>query len=238
MDAPCQLGAPRWVKPTKAERVSHTIPKKDRARFQLVATHTKHKGDPDRLLDIIEEGDVLAFRMTLRQKKDQILRGNVRTFGYFLMKYAHLAVAIRDMDNPKQLRLYSSEAFRGPNLLDELGELRNHSFDVYRLNQADRLDIGRLREFANISAGNTNKWLGYNYFGMLGIWSNQLEPESPSDIGDDYICSTSVAAALHYAGFDLDRVRCCEALNLISPWRVIGGGGSIYKLGEGSCCKP
>lgn len=236
MDTPCRLGAPRWIKPTRAEATAHMVPEKDRARFQLVAEHSKHTGNPDRLIGMIQEGDVLAFRMTKQQKKDGLLSGSVRTFGYVIMKYAHLAIAVRDSNG--ELRLYTSQALRGPNLLDELGELKKHSFDIYRLDKIDRLDMRRLREFAAISAQKTNKWYGYNFLGMLGLWSNQLEPQSPSDIGDDYICSTSVAAALHYAGLDLDRVRCCEMLNLISPWRVVKSAGRIYQPGKCACCKP
>lgn len=238
LDTPCSLGAPRWIRPTKAERQEHKVPERDRAHFRMVATHSKHTGNPDRLIGTIREGDVLAFRMTRRQKKHGLLHGSVRTFGYFIMKYAHLAIAVRDPADPGQLRLYTSEALRGPNLLNDLGELRNHSFDVYRLDKAHRLDLRRLREFAAISSQKTNRLFGYNFLGMLGIWGNFLEPQSPSDIGDDYICSTSVAAALHYAGLDLDRVRCCEALNLISPWRVIKSGGTLYQPGGCEHCKP
>lgn len=238
MDTPCRIGAPRWIKPTRAETTAHKVPEKDRARFQVIAQHKRHTGDPNDILRLIQEGDVFAFRMTKREKKDGLLHGSVRTFGYVIMKYAHLAIAVRDPNHPDQLRLYTSQALRGPNLLDDLGELKKHSFDIYRLNKANRLDMRRLREFAAISAEKTNKWYGYNFFGMLGIWSNQLEPQSPSDIGDDYICSTSVAAALHYAGLDLDRVRCCEAFNLISPWRVVKSGGHFYQPGKHTCCKP
>ncbi|MBT7958541.1 MAG: hypothetical protein HN759_04330 [Akkermansiaceae bacterium] len=229
MGTPCHIGAPRWVIPTKAERQYHNVPEKDRARFQLVATHSKYSKDSNYLLDIIKEGDVFAFRMTRREKKDTLLKGSIRSLGYFMMKYAHLAIAVRDENNPDQLRLYTSEAFRGPNLIDELGVITNYSFDVYRLDKSDRLNMHRLREFAFISANKTNKWFGYNFLGMLGIWSNMLEPVSISDIGDDYICSTSVAAALHYAGLDLANVRCCEVFNLISPWLIISSQGRLYK---------
>ena len=71
---------------------------------------------------------------------------------------------------------------------------------------------------------------------MFGIWSDKLEPETKEDIDDDYMCSTSVAAALHYAGFDLDRVRCCEAFSLISPSYVLNSGGRIYQPGESRSC--
>ena len=228
MNKPCRVGVPYWIKPTEDEVTACNVPIENRANFEMIATHSLDNGNPDSLIGTIREGDVLAFRMTDQQKKDGMLQGSVRTFGYAIMKYAHLAIAVRDPKNPSELRLYTSQALRGPNLLDDLGELKKHSFDVYRLDQVDRLNMERLREFAAVSAEKTNKWIGYNFLGMLGIWSNQLEPEQVEDIGDDYICSTSVAAALHYAGLDLDGVRCCEALNMISPWRVVKSGGRIY----------
>ncbi len=237
MDTPCHRGAPRWIKPTKEEREAHKVPVKDRARFQLIGSHTKGTGDPNHLIGVVREGDVVAYWMTGRQKRKEILKGNVRASLYFILRYAHLAVAVRKQ-NDEKLRLYSSEALRGPNMLDDLSDMKDYSFDVYRLDKADRLDLKRLREFTAVSVAKSNKWIGYNFLGMLGIWSNMLEPESQSDIGNDYICSTSVAAALHYSGLDLDRVRCCEALNMISPKRVLMSQGRLFKPGEPKCCKP
>lgn len=228
----CDLGAPRWIKPTKGEVSSHTVPREKRAHFDLVCSFTKGDKGFAQVRRVIQEGDVIAFRMTNKEKRDGILRGNLKTVSYMVYSYAHLAITVRDPDRPDALLLFTSQAARGPNTMDGLDELENHTIDIYRLNRWRQMDRVRLREFVAISLRKANKVFGYNFAGMVGLWSNCLEPHIPSEVGDDYLCSTAVAAALHYAGLDLDAVRCCEALNMISPWRVVTSTGRMMPHSE------
>lgn len=223
----CNLGAPRWIKPTEAELTACNVPTGKRAKFDLIASYTKGSGNFNTVRKTIQEGDVIAFRMTEKEKRDGVSHGDVRTVGYMVMKYAHLAIVVKDPKDPKVLRLYTSQGARGPNILDGLDELEIHTIDIYRLDRWRQLDMVRLSEFVEISLKKKNKIFGYNFIGMVGIWSNYLEPKSPKEIGDDYLCSTAVAAALHYSGLDLDAVRCCEAFNMISPLRVVTSTGRI-----------
>ncbi|MBT8037683.1 MAG: hypothetical protein KJO21_09075 [Verrucomicrobiae bacterium] len=228
----CNLGAPRWIKPTHGEVSASKLPEEKRAKFEMVRSFTKGEKGFEQVRRGIQEGDVVAFRMTGREKRHGILHGDVRTVSYMLLKYAHLAIAVRDPDDPSQLRLFTSQGARGPNTRDGLDELKHHTIDIFRLNQWQQLDLVRLREFVATVKRKANKVFAYNFVGMVGIWSNCLEPHSPSEIGDDYLCSTAVAAALHYAGLDLDAVRCCEALNMISPWRVVTSTGRMISPAE------
>ncbi|MCP5537338.1 MAG: hypothetical protein H7A51_14040 [Akkermansiaceae bacterium] len=228
----CNLGPPRWIKPTKAEVAACALPKGKRARFDLIAGHTKGDSGLNDVCKVIQEGDLVAFRMTDKEKRDELLHGNIKAVSYLMMQYAHLSIAVKDPDNPRALRLYTSQGARGPNILDTLDELAHHSFDVYRLDRWKQLDMVRLREFVHRSINKKNKIFSYNFVGMVGIWSNCLEPHTPSEIGDDYLCSTAVAAALHYSGLDLDAVRCCEALNMVSPLRVVSSTGRIMPRRE------
>lgn len=228
----CDLGAPRWIKPTKGEATAHTVPREKRAHFDLVRSFTKGDKDFAQVRSLIQEGDVIAFRMTKKEKRDGILHGDIKTVSYLVYSYAHLAITVRDPNHPDELLLFTSQAARGPNIMDGLDELENHTIDIYRLNHWRQMDRVRLREFVDISLKKANKVFGYNFVGMVGVWSNCLEPHIPSEVGDDYLCSTAVAAALHYAGLDLDAVRCCEALNMISPLRVVTSTGRMMSHSE------
>lgn len=238
----CNLGAPRWVKPTEAELTAGEVPEGKRAKFNLVASYNKGGQGLEKVLRTIQEGDVIAYRMTGREKRGGLLRGNVKAVSYLLMKYAHLSIVVKDSDLPSPLRLYTSQGARGPNILDGLDELEHHSFDVYRVDRWRELDMIRLREFVDTSLKKANRIFGYNFIGMVGIWSNYLEPHSKKEVGDDYLCSTAVAAALHYSGLDLDAVRCCEVFNMVSPERVVTSTGRMMspvemKAGEGKVVK-
>lgn len=223
----CNLGPPRWIKPTEAEVTACAVPEGKRTKFDLVASFTKGGEGFNSVRSTIQEGDVIAYRMTEKEKRDGILHGNVKAVSYMMMKYAHLSIAVRDPENHNKLRLYTSQGARGPNIIDDLNELERHSIDVYRVDRWEQLDVARLREFVETSLKKANKIFGYNFVGMVGIWSNHLEPRRKRDIGDDYLCSTAVAAALHYSGLDLDAVRCCEAFNMVSPLRVVTSTGRI-----------
>ncbi|MBT8044846.1 MAG: hypothetical protein KJO79_07840 [Verrucomicrobiae bacterium] len=223
----CDLGAPRWIKPTAAEVKAHTHSGEKRTNFTRIASFTKGDSGFKDVRNKIQEGDVVAFRMTSKEKRNGLLHGNIKTFSYILLKYAHMAIVVRDPDDPAVMRLYTSQGARGPNIIDDIDHLEHHTIDVYRLNHWRQLDLNRLREFVSTSVQKKNKIFAYNFIGMVGIYSNHLEPHTPSEIGDDYMCSAAVAAALHYAGLDLDAVRCCEVFNMVSPLRVITSTGRI-----------
>lgn len=228
----CNLGAPRWFKPTKAEEVAYTVPDSERAKFEMIHSFTKDEGDFSQVRKTIQEGDVVAFRMTAKEKRDGIFHGNVKAVSYIIMKYAHLAIAVKDPQHPDRLLLYTSQGARGPNTIDTIADLEQHSIDVYRLDRWKQFDIVRLREFVAVSLKKANKVFAYNFVGMVGIYSNCMEPHNQKEIGNDYLCSTAVAAALHYAGLNLDAVRCCEALNMVSPLRVVTSSGRMMSASE------
>ena len=223
----CNLGAPRWIKPTEAELTACNVPTGKRAKFDIIASYTKGAENFEAVRKTIQVGDLVAVRMTEKEKRDGVKHGSVKAVSYMVMKYAHMAIVVKDPKDPKVLCLYTSQGARGPNIEDGLDELELHTIDIYRLDLWKQLDMVRLNEFVVTSLKKKNKIFGYNFIGMVGIWSNYLEPKSPKDIGDDYLCSTAVAAALHYAGLDLDAVRCCEAFNMISPLRVVTSTGRM-----------
>ena len=65
---------------------------------------------------------------------------------------------------------------------------------------------------------------------MFGLWNSGIEPSHPEEIGQDYICSTVVVAALHYAGIKLDAVNRGGLLDLISPAQVVKSDGCLVPL--------
>jgi hypothetical protein len=108
------------------------------------------------------------------------------------------------MTDENGLRLLSSWSFRGPNVAEHLDPLRNHSWDVYRLNHWEQLDKTRFYEFIRLVRKRAEKWYGYDFAGIFGLWNSNLRPTTPPEIGHGYTCATVVVAALSYAGVELD----------------------------------
>lgn len=228
----CNLCAPRWIEQTGRESKAHEVPEEKQAKFELVARHIKGGEEFDRIRCQIREGDVIAIWMTDKEKRHGLLRGNIKVLSYMIMPYAHLAIAVKDTGKGEELRQFTSQGMRGPNTLDDLRKLERQTFDIYRIDKHGQLDLERLREFVQVVQKKANRLFAYNFVGMVGILSNHLEPLTPDEIGDDYLCSTAVAAALHYSGLDLDAVQCCEVLNMISPKRVVTSTGRMMTRSE------
>lgn len=200
----------------------------ERVRFERVATFDRRAGVGgfatvrDRLL----VGDCIAYWLPPGEALRDSARGQLNHLGYGLLRYGHLAIVVPDPDDGCRFRLLSSQAFRGPNTDEDPDTLATHSFDVWRLDRAWAIHQDRLEEFVQLARASGGGWWGYDFLGMFGIWNSELRPERPSEIGSGYICSTVVAAALHYAGVELDAVRG-QHLDLCSPAQVVAGGGRI-----------
>ena len=229
----CQMsGRDRLSNPTRMMRSASTrktpdVSGKSRVEFKLVTRHVEGDGRYAQILGQIREGDLIAFKMTGRQMKEKMLRGNLRPILYKVLYYGHLAILVRDPAHPDRLSLLTSSGRRGANTRDGTAELEHKSFDVYRISSNKKLDVNRLREFAVIASGKSNMWSFGNFVSFFGIWTHNLEPETPDGVGDDYVCSTVVAAALHYSGLDLDDFDDNEFFEIVSPMRVLRSRGYL-----------
>jgi hypothetical protein len=119
-----------------------------------------------------------------------------RQWIFTLLPHGH-AMIVLDPSDPKGILECRFHGIRivGP---DELGLYSYNT--VYRLRDAHRLDMVRMREFADYGKDVCQK---YSPKSWLGI-NDELTPDSLSEISDQYTCSTMVVAAYHYAGLTLD----------------------------------
>lgn len=217
----------KWMEKPSANGPSKTATAQDLAQFKQVHSFDHPQGDAafERTLEQLREGDVLAYRLNKWEARKEIFTGKLNKVAYRLYQYGHLAIVVRDPENPSKLRIFSSESFKGPNMQEGLETLRTHRFDVYRLNQWQRVDKARLSEFMQLAMKKAGHWYGYDFSGMFGLWNSNLKPAKPEDIGHDYICSTIVLTALHYAGVELDAQQRGGVLDLVTPAQVVKSKG-------------
>ena len=176
----------------------------------------------------LREGDLIAFwKDPWEARKDIFLRGKLNVIGYRLFKYGHVAMVVKDPDDPTKLRLLSSWSFRGPNVQDDIDSLAWHSWDAYRMNQWDRVDKARFYEFIAVVRQKAEKWYGYDFPGMFGLVNSNLHPTNPEEIGHSYICSTVLVAALQYSGVELDAYRRLGVGDIVTPLQLVASGGRI-----------
>ena len=217
----------KWMEKPSARGPSKSAKPEDLAEFKQVhAFEHKHNDEAfQKTLGQLREGDVLAYRLGKWEARKEIFTGKVNKVAYRLYKYGHLAIVVQDPENKDKLRIFSSESFKGPNMQEGLETLRTHSFDVYRLNKWERADKTRLNEFVQLAMKKAGHWSGYDFSGMFGLWNSNLKPAKPEDVGHDYICSTIVLTALHYAGVALDSNERGGVLDIVTPAQVVNSKG-------------
>lgn len=217
----------KWMEKPSSHGPSKKAAAEDLAEFKQVFAfeHALDDGAFKRTLGKLQEGDVLAYRLGKWEARKEIFTGKLNKVAYRLYKYGHLAIVVRDPENTKQLRIFSSESFKGPNMQEGLETLRTHNFDVYRLNKWERVDKARLNEFVQLAMKKAGHWYGYDFSGMFGLWNSNLKPKKPEDIGHDYICSTIVLTALHYSGVELDADERGGLLDIVTPAQVVNSKG-------------
>lgn len=222
----------KWMEKPLANGPSQAVGPEDLAQFTLIDSFEHASGDSvfTKSISQLREGDVIAYRMEAGEARKKILTGDLATVGYRLFKYGHLAILVSDPAAPSQLRIFSSQSFKGPNLNEGLETLSAHSFDVYRLDKWARVDKARLNEFVQLAMQKAGHWYGYDFSGMFGLWNSNLKPSKPDEIGHDYICSTIVLSALYYSGLALDAHRRGGLLDLVTPAQVVESKGHFIPL--------
>lgn len=222
----------RWVEKPSARGASQQAKPEDRTTF-LPLTSFDAQQEPDSFdakKHQLQEGDVIAYWMKKNEARQAIAHGDLTKIGYRLLNYGHLAIVVKDPEDPAKLVLFSSQSFKGPNTREDIDTLKDHSWDAFRLDQWQRIDTARLHEFIQLAKARAGNWAGYDFSGMFGLWNSTLEPGDPDSIGKDYICSTIVVAALYYSGVKLDAVQRMGLLDLVSPQQVVSSKGCIIPL--------
>ncbi|MBT8044008.1 MAG: hypothetical protein KJO79_03575 [Verrucomicrobiae bacterium] len=197
------------------------------ARFEKVASYKKGDTNFNQIKSQIREGDLIAFWMTPKATKKGLLNVRIGALAFLAFQYGHSAIVVKVPGRKPPLRLFSCLPKIGSHYSGGLDELQEKNFIVFRLDQWNKVDAQRLREFANIARKKSNEGFAYDYVAAAGIWSNHLEPLNQDDIQGTYTCSTSVAAALHYAGVDLTKIKNRHAFQIVSPKKVFTSPGRI-----------
>ncbi len=219
----------RWVEKPVYTEAMQDVPEEKRLHFDKVGGYTEEDEGFSDVMQELREGDVIAYRMTPKESGGDILKGRVNSVGYSVLDYGHLAI-LTYVDGNETMKLLSSQAFKGPNTKEDVHTLKDHSFDVYRLNRWDKVDLDRFHDFVQKSQKKAGNWIGYDFSGMFGVWNSNLRPKEAKAIGHDYICSTIVAAALYYAGADMKVSGRAGWLDLVSPRQVVTSHGYLREL--------
>lgn len=217
----------KWIdQPRTPASEQASVDDASRTKFDLVQGYTVGEDDFTSIKPHLREGDLIAYRMKRTESALSIAKGELNTVGYQILGYGHLAILVKTPQSDA-LVLFSSQSFKGPNVDEGIDTLETHSFDVYRLDQWERVNHARLYEFVDLAREKAGKWYGYDFSGMFGLWNSNLKPATPSDIGHDYICSTIVLACLYYAGVELDAAKRNGILDIVSPKQVCDSEGRI-----------
>ena len=219
----------RWVEKPVYSKPIKTIPKERQLYFDQLGTFSEGQPTFDKIRKTLREGDVIAYHMKRNEARLAVAKGKLTRLGYRVLDYGHLAILTRQ---DGRLRLFSSQSFKGANTLEGVESLRDHSFDVYRLNRWEKVDRKRFHEFVEKSQEKAGSWIGYDFSGMFGLWNSKLDPAHADEIGHDYICSTIVAAALYYAGADMKVSNRKGYLDLVSPKQVVTSHGVLREIQE------
>ena len=219
----------RWVEKPMYSEDMQDVPEEKRLHFDKVGGYTEEDEGFADVMQGLREGDVIAYRMTTKESSGDVLKGRLNSVGYRVLDYGHLAI-LTQVDGNETLKLLSSQSFKGPNTKEDVHTLKDHSFDVYRLNRWDQVDLNRFHDFVQKSQEKAGNWIGYDFSGMFGVWNSNLRPNDAKAIGHDYICSTIVAAALYYAGADMKVSGRAGWLDLVSPRQVVTSHGYLREL--------
>ncbi|MBI3877445.1 MAG: hypothetical protein HY300_16060 [Verrucomicrobia bacterium] len=221
----------RWIeKPVSNGPAAQTDPA-DQTRFHHAFSFDRSSGSAAFALasSQLREGDVIAYRLGKLEADSRIITGRLNSVGYRLLRYGHLAIVVHDSQSSDKLRLFSSESFGGPNLHEGVDSLKAHDWDCYRLEHWERVNTSRLYEFIRLAMEKAGNWRGYDFIGMFGLWNSNLHPDRPSEISTKYICSTTVLAALYYAGVELDAVHRGGVADLVTPLQVVNSPGRFIQ---------
>ena len=222
----------RWIEKPRNRGIWEETPTADRCEFSKCGSFNRQNGSVSfgEVRGHLQEGDVVACWLSVDEVNKELLKGKVNTAIYGAVKYGHLGILVKDPKNPERLVLFSSEGFKGPNVDEDLDDLKEHSFDAFRLDKTARLNAERLREFVVLSIEKAGKWNGYDFSGMFGLWNGDLKPSRPEDIDNEYICSTVVVAALYYSGVELEASHRRGLLDSVTPFQVVSSKGRFVRL--------
>ena len=221
----------KWMEKPATNGPSSRANPEDRVEFMPLPSFDRRQFDEETwpaVRDTLQEGDVIAYwKQPWEASLELLFKAKINSIAYTLFKYGHVATVVRDSDDEKSLRLLTSYPFIGITIREDLDTLRDYSWHAYRLNQWDRVDKERFHKFISLVRRKAEKWYGYDFFGLIGLWNSNLQPNQPEQIAYRYICSTVIAAAFNYAGVELEVSPRHGFMDIVTPYQLVGSKGRI-----------
>lgn len=223
---------PSWIQRAFSPRPSRLAEPEDRLEFECVAKFRRHSGEAglEKQTSLLQEGDLIAARLgKLKAGSDLFLKRKAYAAGYTFLKYGHLDLVLRDPDGGSELVLFTCNGTDGVNFKRRFSDLGNRDWDVYRMKDWSRVDTERLFEFARTCIDKEKGAESYDDLSALGFRNANLKPRTQEDIGGGYTCSTVIAAALYYAGVELDQTRSSSHIDIVTPKQVVTSKGRFFR---------
>ena len=224
---------PSWIQRAFVPRPSRLAEPEDRLEFERVARFRRQNGEAGLRKEtaLLQEGDLIAARLgKLKAGSDLFLKGKTYAAGYTFFKYGHLDLVLRDPGGGDELVLFTCNGTDGVNAKHHLSDLGNRDWDVYRMKDWSRIDRERLLEFVRTSINKGKGAESYDDLSAVGFRNANLKPRTQADIGGGYTCSTVIAAALYYAGVELDQTRSSSHIDIVTPKQVVTSKGRFFRV--------
>ncbi len=224
---------PGWIQRAFVPRPSRLAEPGDRLEFKRVARFRRQTGEEglQKKTTLLQEGDLVAARLgKIEAGTDFFLKWKKYAAGYTFLKYGHLDLVIRDPGGGDELVLFTCNGTEGVNIKRQLKDLGSRDWDVYRTKDWSRIDKERLLEFLRISIVQEKGGESYGDLSSLGFGNANLKPRTQEDIGGGYTCSTVIAAALYYAGMELDKTRGSSHIDLVTPKQIVTSKGRFFTV--------
>ena len=219
---------PAWAERAFLPRPSRLAEAEDRMEFGLVAEYRRSTGEEGlrKKTALLREGDLIAARLgKIEAGTDFFLKWKKYAAGYTFLKYGHLDLVMREPSGEDELVLFTCNGTEGVNIKRQFHDLGSRDWDAYRMKGWNRVNIDRLLEFVRISIVQEKGGESYGDLSSLGFGNANLKPKTQADIRGGYTCSTVVAAALYYAGVELDKTRGSSHLDLVTPKQIVTSKG-------------
>ena len=180
----------------------------------------------------LQVGDVIAYRKEKWDARSELFaKGELTVVGYPYFKYGNLAIVVEDPGFPGRKALFTSHGVKRAKLEENLDSLRAHNWDAYRLDKWDRIDMDRIREAILSCQSDSGPFFGYDFPGMLTLWSKNFDPDQASEFSTEFVCSTSLVTLLYFGGFESDATPRQQP-ELITPYQVVRARGRFTRPPE------
>ena len=222
-----------WVERSFVPIPSRLADIENRMEFELVTEYRRKSGGDGlrKKTALLQEGDLVAARLRkIEAGTDFFLKWKKYAAGYTFLKYGHLDLVMRDPGGGDKLVLFTCNGNEGVNIKRDLSDLNNRDWDVYRTKDWNRIDRERLLEFVRKCVVQEKGEESYGDLSSLGFGNANLKPATLQDVDGKYTCSTVIAAALYYAGVELDKTRGSSQMDLVTPKQIVTSKGRFFSV--------